>query len=145
MLSRGPLKSSKSSIVSARRSPIAASGTTRRCFPPPRGEMLFAADAAVEAVHFDRRFCTLSQAVQKLVTSNVSDIFAMGGSPLSIVFTAALPPGCASADVDAIIDGLERSCTQYEVKLVGGDTVLEPPRVRLQRRDRGRGAGAAAR
>jgi thiamine-monophosphate kinase len=92
----------------------------------PRGEMLFAADAAVEGVHFDRRFCTLSQAVQKLVTSNVSDIFAMGGSSGSIVFTAALPRGCAPADVDEIIDGLKRSCMQYGIKLVGGDTVSSP-------------------
>jgi thiamine-monophosphate kinase len=101
-------------------------GDDAAVLPPPRGEMLFAADAAVEGVHFDRRFSTLSQAVQKLVTSNVSDIFAMGGSPGSIVFTAALPAGCASADVDGIIDGLKRSCAQYGVKLVGGDTVSSP-------------------
>jgi thiamine-monophosphate kinase len=77
-------------------------------------------------VHFDRRISTLSQAVQKLVTSNVSDIFAMGGSPGSIVFTAGLPSGCALAEVDSIIDGLKRSCTQYGIKLVGGDTVSSP-------------------
>jgi thiamine-monophosphate kinase len=92
----------------------------------PRGEMLFAADAAIEFVHFDRRFSTLSQAVQKLVTSNVSDIFAMGGSPESIVFTAALPAGCSPADIDSIIDGLRRSTKQYGVRLVGGDTVASP-------------------
>jgi thiamine-monophosphate kinase len=101
-------------------------GDDAAVLPAPRGEMLFAADAAVEGVHFDRRFSTLSQAVQKLVTSNVSDIFAMGGSPGSIVFTAALPAGCAPADVDKIIDGLKRSCTQYGIKLVGGDTVSSP-------------------
>ena len=72
---------------------------------------------------------TLSQAVQKLVTSNVSDIFAMGGSPGSIVFTAGLPAGCASADVDAIIDGLKRSCAQYGMKLVGRRHGLEPRRI----------------
>ncbi|MCX5752936.1 MAG: thiamine-phosphate kinase [Candidatus Krumholzibacteria bacterium] len=101
-------------------------GDDAAVLPAPRGEMLLAADAAVEGVHFDRRFSTLSQAVQKLVTSNVSDIFAMGGSPGSIVFTAALPPGCAPADVDAIIDGLKRSCTQYGIRLAGGDTVSSP-------------------
>jgi thiamine-monophosphate kinase len=101
-------------------------GDDTAVLPAPRGEMLFAADAAVESVHFDRRFCTLSQAVQKLVTSNVSDVFAMGGSPGSIVFTAALPPGCASADVDSIVDGLRRSTKQYGIKLVGGDTVSSP-------------------
>ena len=101
-------------------------GDDAAVLPATRGEMLFAADAAVEGVHFDRRFSTLSQAVQKLVTSNVSDIFAMGGSPGSIVCTAALPPGCTAADVDGIIDGLKRSCTQYGIGLVGGDTVANP-------------------
>jgi thiamine-monophosphate kinase len=101
-------------------------GDDAAVLPAPRGELLFAADAAVESVHFDRRFCTLSQAVQKLVTSNVSDIFAMGGSPGSIVFTAALPPGCGSVDVDSIIDGLRRSTKQYGIKLAGGDTVSSP-------------------
>lgn len=101
-------------------------GDDAAVLPAPRGEMLFAADAAVEGVHFDRRFSTLSQAVQKLVTSNVSDIFAMGGSPGSIVFTATLPAGCSPADVDSIIDGLKRSCTQYGIRLAGGDTVSSP-------------------
>ena len=101
-------------------------GDDAAVLPPIGGEILFAADAVVESVHFDRRFSTLSQAVQKLVTSNVSDIFAMGGAPLSIVFTAALPRGCSAADVEGIIDGLRRSCVQYGLKLVGGDTVLSP-------------------
>jgi thiamine-monophosphate kinase len=92
----------------------------------PEGDLLFATDAAAEGVHFNRKLCTLSQAVQKLVTSNVSDIFAMGGAPGSVVFTAGLPEGCTPADVDSIIDGLRRSSTQYGVKLVGGDTVLSP-------------------
>jgi thiamine-monophosphate kinase len=103
--------------------PDSGIGDDAAVLPAPRGEMLFAADAAVEGVHFDRRFCTSSQAVQKLVTSNVSDIFAMGGSPGSIVFTAALPGGCSPADVDSIVDGLRRSTKQYGVRLVGGDTV----------------------
>jgi len=106
--------------------PDSGIGDDAAVIPSPRGEALFAADAAVEGVHFDRRLCTLSQAVQKLVTSNVSDIFAMGGSPLSIVFTAALQAGCSSADVDSIVDGLQKACTQYGIRLVGGDTVSSP-------------------
>ena len=106
--------------------PASGIGDDAAVLPAPEGELLFAADAAVEGVHFDRRFCTLSQAVQKLVTSNVSDIFAMGGAPGSIVFTAGLSEGCAPADIDGIVDGLRRSCAQYGVKLVGGDTVRSP-------------------
>jgi len=106
--------------------PSSGIGDDAAVLPASEGELLFAADAAIESVHFDRRFCTLSQAVQKLVTSNVSDIFAMGGAPGSIVFTAGLPPGCSPGDVDGIIDGLKRACAQYGVSLVGGDTVASP-------------------
>lgn len=106
--------------------PSSGIGDDTAVLPPSEEELLFAADAAVEGVHFDLSFCTLSQAVQKLVTSNVSDIFAMGGAPGSIVFTAGIPPGCAARDVDGIIDGLRRSCAQYGVTLVGGDTVSSP-------------------
>ena len=101
-------------------------GDDAAVLPGVEGDLLFAADASAEGVHFRRGLCTLSQAVQKLVTSNVSDIFAMGGVPGSIVFTAGLPEGCAPADVDGIIDGLKRSCAQYGVNLVGGDTVQSP-------------------
>ncbi|MDD4857321.1 MAG: thiamine-phosphate kinase [Candidatus Krumholzibacteria bacterium] len=101
-------------------------GDDAAVIPSAEGDQLFAADASVEGVHFDLRFCTLSQAVQKLVTSNVSDVFAMGGRAGSIVFTAGLPAGCGAREVDGIIDGLKRSCAQYGVRLAGGDTVLSP-------------------
>jgi thiamine-monophosphate kinase len=103
-------------------------GDDAAVLPGVEGDLLFAADAAIEGVHFDLRFSTLSQAIQKLVTSNVSDIFAMGGAPGAIVFTAGLKEGCSRRDVDGIIDGLTRSCAQYNVKLAGGDTVASPGR-----------------
>jgi thiamine-monophosphate kinase len=85
--------------------------------------ILLSADAAVEGVHFDRRYSTLSQAVQKLVTSNVSDIYAMGGSPHAILFTAGLPRGCAAEDAEEIIGGLRKGTSFYGISLAGGDTV----------------------
>jgi len=89
-------------------------------------DLLFASDAIVEDVHFRRETSTLSQAIQKLVTSNVSDVYAMGGRPLAIVFTAALSSGISRRDVDGIIDGLRKACSRYKVRLAGGDTVYSP-------------------
>ncbi len=93
---------------------------------PPEGDALFASDAVVEGVHFDSAISTLGQAVEKAVTSNVSDIYAMGGEPVSAVFTAGLAPGCAAADAESIIGGLSRACGVYGLSLSGGDTVLSP-------------------
>ncbi len=90
------------------------------------GDLLFASDAVVEGVHFRLDTSTLSQAIQKLVTSNVSDCYAMGGAPSAIVLSAGLAPRATVADIDQIIDGLKRSCAAYDVTLAGGDTVLSP-------------------
>jgi thiamine-monophosphate kinase len=93
---------------------------------PRDGETLLATDAVVEGVHFRRDYATLSQAVQKLVTSNVSDIYAMGGKPRSVLFTAGLPSGFSSADMEQVIGGLHAGCAYYDISLAGGDTVFSP-------------------
>jgi len=97
------------------------------CISEPRGPLdrikVLSTDAVVEGVHFDRRYSTLSQAVQKLVTSNVSDIYAMGGQPGEILFTAGLPGGCREEEAEEIVDGLRRATSYYPVGLIGGDTV----------------------
>ncbi len=98
--------------------------------PPERsgGILTLSTDAVVGGIHFDRRYSTLSQAVQKLVSSNVSDIYAMGGRPEGILFTAGLAAGCADADMDGIVDGLKRAVECYGVQPIGGDTVASGER-----------------
>lgn len=91
--------------------------------PRRHGDMLFTSDAVVEGAHFKKEYCTPGQAVQKAITSNVSDIYAMGGEPGEFVFTAGLPEGCSDEDLDGIIKGLKLGCKVYGIDLVGGDTV----------------------
>lgn len=50
----------------------------------------------------------------------------MGGEPAGIVFTAGLPGRCGEEDLVSIVDGLERACGAYGIRLFGGDTVLSP-------------------
>ncbi|MBU8921981.1 MAG: thiamine-phosphate kinase [Bacteroidales bacterium] len=90
------------------------------------GDLLLASDAVVEGVHFRLDTSTPGQAVQKAVTSNVSDIFAMGGSPERILLTAGLPEGATREDVEGIIEGASTACACYGIGLVGGDTVRSP-------------------
>jgi thiamine-monophosphate kinase len=93
--------------------------------PPGRldGILTLSTDAAVEGIHFDRRYSTLSQAVQKLVTSNVSDMYAMGGEPEEVLLTAGLREGCTDAEAGEIVEGLRRAADFYHIDLAGGDTV----------------------
>ena len=89
----------------------------------PDGTVALSADAAVEGAHFTRNYSTLSQAVQKLVTSNISDIYAMGGKPEVILFTAGLAKGCTEAEAEEIVDGLKKAVSFYAIDVAGGDTV----------------------
>jgi len=93
--------------------------------PPEQsdGILTLSTDAVVEGIHFDRRYSTLSQAVQKLVSSNVSDIYAMGGRPEKILFTAGMRKGCTDEETGDIIDGLRKASAFYMINTVGGDTV----------------------
>ena len=57
------------------------------------------------------------------VISTVSDIYAMGGKPREILFTAGLPEGCTEEEGEEIVDGLKKTTSFYLVHLAGGDTV----------------------
>jgi len=89
----------------------------------------FSCDASVEGVHFRREYSTLRQIVEKLITSNVSDIYASGCRPLDFLLTAGLPAGFSQKDLQEVLGGLKSACEYYSVKLVGGDTVLSPGRL----------------
>ncbi|RJR27935.1 MAG: thiamine-monophosphate kinase, partial [Candidatus Latescibacterota bacterium] len=106
--------------------PQSGIGDDTAVLPAAAGDLLLASDAVVENVHFVRRRSTLSQAIQKAVTANVSDVYAMGGRPEAILLSAGLPPGCSAEDVDSIVEGLSVSCEAYGVRLAGGDTVASP-------------------
>ncbi len=93
---------------------------------PLDGDLLFASDAAVEKVHFERSYSSAGQVIQKLVTANVSDIYAMGGRARAIVLSAALSKHFGEIDLDSVIEGLKVSCDTYGIELVGGDTVSSP-------------------
>ncbi|UCF05342.1 MAG: thiamine-monophosphate kinase [bacterium] len=109
--------------------PDAGIGDDAAILPAGDGGLLLAADAVVEGVHFRREYSTLRQAVEKVVTSNVSDIYAMGGEPGSALLTAGLPEGFSGDELAEITDGLQSACEIYGLRLAGGDTVLSPSAV----------------
>jgi thiamine-monophosphate kinase len=88
---------------------------------PAGKNLLLTTDMMVEGVHFDMRWTTPFQLGFKLVSVNVSDIYAMGGRPefMLLNFSAG-----SEADVDTfqrIFDGIEKAAGLYGVTLVGGD------------------------
>jgi thiamine-monophosphate kinase len=52
---------------------------------------------------------------------NVSDIAAMGGSPLGAVVALSLPAALEVAFVDALYDGMQAVATRYDCPIIGGN------------------------
>lgn len=85
---------------------------------PPTSQLLLAADALVEGVHFDLSISTLTDVGWKALAVNASDIAAMGGRCLHTLVTVAAPP---SVDLDALYSGLVEAVEAFGCPVVGGD------------------------
>jgi thiamine-monophosphate kinase len=91
------------------------------CTPDPGGRTLLTTDVMVEGVHFDLGLTTPRQLGFKLVSVNVSDLYAMGGRPRHLLLTFALPRQTTLAFFDALLDGVAEAAARYGVSVVGGD------------------------
>ncbi len=90
------------------------------------GLMLLTKDLLVEGTHFDMVYTPLKHLGYKAVTVNLSDIFAMNGTPLQILVGLGVPPRYSVEALDELYAGIRLACEKYRVDLVGGDTVHSP-------------------
>ncbi|WP_395370383.1 thiamine-phosphate kinase [Komagataeibacter diospyri] len=91
-------------------------------FMPPAGrELVIAADAMVEGVHFlsDDPSDTVGR---KLLRCNLSDLAAMDATPLGYLMTVSMPPARDEAWFAGFASGLVRDQEQFGITLLGGDT-----------------------
>jgi thiamine-monophosphate kinase len=73
----------------------------------------------VENVHFTMK-AGIENIIFKLFTSNVSDIAAMGGTPLYALLTTSIPKNKVSHSF--LIDAILNALNHYGLYLIGGDT-----------------------
>lgn len=88
---------------------------------PRREHLLMTTDMMVEGIHFDLRFVTPSQLGFKIVSVNVSDVYAMGGEPAFLLLDIAAGGRVEGAFVEAFLRGVQKALDFYRVDLVGGD------------------------
>lgn len=84
---------------------------------------LVTTDALVEGVHFLKEQISPSDAGFKTVAVNVSDIAAMGGEPKYAFLTVAIPKHLDADWVREMVQGVKSACQQWNIQLLGGDTV----------------------
>lgn len=76
----------------------------------------------LEGVHFDLTYHPFKHLGYKVVTSAVSDIYAMNGVPGQLLVDIALPNTYSVQMVEQFYEGIDAACKDYEVELAGGDT-----------------------
>ena len=88
----------------------------------PDTEVLVTTDMLMEGVHFDLTYIDLYHLGFKSAQVNISDIFAMNGTPRQLVVSLALSKRFKVEDLEEFYAGLQAACTQWNVDIVGGDT-----------------------
>ncbi|WCN37519.1 thiamine-phosphate kinase [Aneurinibacillus uraniidurans] len=83
-------------------------------------------DTMVEHVHFARRTMRPSDIGHKALAANISDIAAMGGTPMFYLVSLGLPASFEEAEIVEMYEGMSRLADTYHMALVGGDTVAIP-------------------
>lgn len=92
-------------------------------------ELVLTADALVEDVHFRWRTTDARSLGRKALAVNLSDLGAMGATPLGFLLTLCLPgdPRAVSArQLDGVLGGMLAEAKAAGCPLVGGDTVRAP-------------------
>lgn len=88
----------------------------------PDKEVLVTTDMLMEGVHFDLTYIDLKHLGYKSAMVNISDIFAMNGTPRQLTVSLALSKRFTIEDVEMFYDGLKAACDKWGVDIVGGDT-----------------------
>lgn len=90
--------------------------------PAGEGELLFSTDLLMEGVHFLRSESSPEDVGWKAAAVNLSDIAAMGGTPVATFLSIALPKDAQGEWAERFIKGYTQISRQYNVPLLGGDT-----------------------
>jgi len=88
----------------------------------PDTEVLITTDMLMEGVHFDLTYIDLQHLGYKSAMVNISDIFAMNGTPRQLTVSMALSKRFTVEDMEQFYNGLRLACDKWGVDIVGGDT-----------------------
>lgn len=88
----------------------------------PDSEVLVTTDMLMEGVHFDLTYIDMQHLGYKSAMVNISDIFAMNGTPRQLTVSLALSKRFKVEDLEQFYSGLHLACDKWGVDIVGGDT-----------------------
>jgi thiamine-monophosphate kinase len=86
----------------------------------PIGTLAVTSDVLVENVDF-RKDADPRRLGRKTLNVNLSDLAAVGATPLYALLTLGMPPRTATGWFDAFVEGLREAASEYGVAVIGGD------------------------
>ncbi len=95
---------------------------------PPRGhEIVVTTDLSLEGRHFRRDWHPAASVGHRTLARGLSDLAAMGATPLAAFLSIALPKSVAKTKwLDGFLDGLLALAAAHKCPLAGGDTSESP-------------------
>jgi thiamine-monophosphate kinase len=94
--------------------------------PIPGSEILVTTDFSLEGVHFRRDWHPPESIGHRCLARGLSDIAAMGGKPLAVFLSLALPKDLPQSWARGFLRGLTSLAARYDAPLTGGDTAQSP-------------------
>ena len=88
----------------------------------PDKQVLVTTDLLMEGVHFDLTYTDLRNLGYKSAMVNLSDVFAMNGTPRQLTVSMAVSKRFTVEDMEQFYEGLRAACDKWNVDIVGGDT-----------------------
>ena len=85
-------------------------------------ETLVTTDLLLEGIHFDLTYMNMFYLGYKSAMVNISDIFAMNGTPRQMTVSLALSKRFQVEDLDSFYAGLREACNKWDIDIIGGDT-----------------------
>ena len=83
---------------------------------------LVTTDLLLEGIHFDLVYTPLRHLGYKAVMVNLSDVYAMNGTPRQITVSLGIDKRLQVEDIEELYAGMRLACERHKVDLVGGDT-----------------------
>ena len=90
--------------------------------PEQELQTIVTTDLLMEGVHFDLTYMPLRHLGYKAVMVNLSDIYAMNGTPRQITVSLAISKRFLVEDMEELYSGIRLACERHNVDIVGGDT-----------------------
>ena len=92
----------------------------------PNQSLIVTTDMLVDGVHFSDVTTSPEDAGWRAAAANLSDLAAMGATPVGITVGLGLPGDVTVSWVERLYQGMTECLSKYHVPIVGGDIVRSP-------------------